>query len=80
MGLGFFGTIGATFVNCTIILLFIWSTQPDVVFDKLWDKAAFVMPLLYAEGFVNGMLVTSITVFFPDLVKTFDDQRFLKSD
>lgn len=79
LGLGFFGTIGTTLINCSLLLLFVWGTQPDALFDKLWDKALFVVPLMYAEGFLNGMLVTSITVFLPDLVKTFDDERFLKS-
>ncbi|MGB3622317.1 MAG: energy-coupling factor ABC transporter permease [Ketobacter sp.] len=79
LGQGFFGAIGVTLVSCALLLLFVWGTQPEPVFEKLWDKAAFVLPLMYAEGFLNGMLVTSITVFLPDLVKTFDDERFLKS-
>lgn len=80
LGLGFFGTLIATFLNCVLLLGYVWWLMPERTFAALWDKHAFIVPLLYSEGFMNGMLVTSVTVFFPDLVKTFDDERFLKSD
>lgn len=80
LGLGFFGTLLATLVNCLLLLGFFWFFLPQKAFIALWEQRAFVVPLLYSEGFMNGMLVTSVTVFFPDLVKTFDDERFLKSD
>ena len=80
LGLGFFGTLLTTFLNCLLLMGFFWVFTPEKIFAALWDKQAFVVPLLYSEGFMNGMLVTSVTVFFPDLVKTFDDERFLKSD
>ena len=80
LGLGFFGTLLTTLINCLLLLLFFkFIVGPDG-FTKLWDNVAFVVHLLYSEGFINGVLVTSITVFMPDLVKTFDDHRFLKSD
>jgi len=80
LGLGFFGTLLTTFINCVLLLGFFWWLMPDKTLAALLDKQWFVVPLLYSEGFMNGMLVTSVTVFFPDLVKTFDDERFLKSD
>ncbi|MEE2729466.1 MAG: energy-coupling factor ABC transporter permease [Pseudomonadota bacterium] len=80
LGLGFFGTLLTTLLNCLLLLGFFWWLLPDKMLLALWDKRAFVVPLLYSEGFINGMLVTSVTVFFPDLVKTFDEDRFLKSD
>jgi len=80
LGLGFFGTLLTTLLNCLLLLGLFWALLPDKALLALWDKRAFVVPLLYSEGFMNGMLVTSVTVFFPDLVKTFDDERFLKSD
>lgn len=79
LGLGFFGTLLTTFLNCLLLLGFFGLFMPDKALLALWDKQAFVVPLLYSECFMNGMLVTSVTVFFPDLVKTFDDERFLKS-
>ena len=37
----------------------------------------FVVLLMFPEGFINGMLVTAFTVFYPDVVKTFDDAYYL---
>lgn len=76
LGLGFFGTIAVTFVTCCVIALFLWSTQTDPFMEQFWERSAFVVPLLYSEGFLNGLLVTAITVFVPDLVKTFDEHYF----
>jgi len=76
LGLGFFGTIAVTLVNCIVIGLFLQLTQPDLFMEQFWERSAFVVPLLYSEGFLNGLLVTAITVFVPDLVKTFDEHYF----
>ena len=76
LGLGFFGTIFITFLTCGAIALFMDATQSTQFMDQFWDRSAFVVPLLYSEGFLNGLLVTSITVFVPDLVKTFDEHYF----
>lgn len=76
LGLGFFGTIAITLFTCGMVWLLLASTQTPTFMEMLWDKSAVVVPLLYAEGFLNGVLVTSITVFLPDLVKTFDDRHF----
>ena len=37
----------------------------------------FIVLLMFPEGFINGMLVTAFTVFYPDVVKTFDDAYYL---
>ncbi len=79
LGLGFFGALLVTGINCLLLLAFFYCCQPEGAFQDLWENIAFTIPLIYSEGFINGVLVTSITVYAPDLVKTFDDQRFLKS-
>lgn len=33
--------------------------------------------MMFPEGFLNGMIVTTLTVFYPGLVKTFDDSYYL---
>ena len=76
LGLGFFGTIAVTLFNCALIAIFLQSTQSPFFMDQLWEQGAFVVPLLYSEGFLNGLLVTVITVYAPDLVKTFDENYF----
>lgn len=76
LGLGFFGTIAATLLTCGLIMLFLQLTQSATFMELWWDRSAFIVPLLYSEGFLNGLLVTAITVFRPDLVKTFDENYF----
>ncbi len=76
LGLGFFGTIVITFITCGTMALFLSLTQVEFFMDQFWERSAFVVPLLYSEGFLNGLLVTAITVFVPDLVKTFDEHYF----
>lgn len=76
LGLGFFGTIVTTLVTCVLGFVLLWLTQDDRFLTQLWDRDTVVIPLLYAEGFLNGVLVTAITVFIPELVKTFDEHYF----
>ncbi len=33
--------------------------------------------VMFPEAFINGTLVTAMTVFYPDMVKTFDDRDYL---
>jgi len=41
------------------------------------ENWVFVLLVMFPEGFINGMLVTAFTVFYPDLVKTFDSDFYL---
>ena len=41
------------------------------------DSWPFVLLLMFPEAFINGMVVTAFTVFYPDVVKTFDDDYYL---
>lgn len=76
LGLGFFGTIVVTFISCALMALLLQLTQSAVFMEQWWERSAFIVPLLYSEGFLNGLLVTAITVFMPELVKTFDEDYF----
>lgn len=80
LGLGFFGTLITTFINAAVLGVFVWLFEPGKLAVALWDKALFIIPVLYSEGFINGMIVTAVTVYLPDLVKTFDDRRYLGGD
>ena len=78
LGLGFFGAQVVTVLTCSGLVLYFYLFLSEAQFHSLWEKIMFTIPLVYAEGFINGVIVTSVTVYAPDLVKTFDDQRFLK--
>lgn len=74
LGAGFFG--GA--LSMLAVILARWALRALAG----WGPAAggfdpeLTLLLMYAEGFVNGALVTALTVFAPDLVKTLDDRLF----
>lgn len=41
------------------------------------EQWPLIVLFLFPEGFINGVCVTSMTVFFPHAVKTFDDRHYL---
>lgn len=38
------------------------------------DSSALLPMLMFGEGFLNGLLATTLATYMPDLVKTFEDQ------
>ena len=38
---------------------------------------ALVMLMVFPEGFINGAVVSALAVFAPELVRTYDDERYL---
>lgn len=38
---------------------------------------AVVLLITFPEGFLNGVLISAFTVFYPELVRTYDDVRYL---
>jgi uncharacterized membrane protein len=67
LGIGFFGSIAA--IGVTLAL---GNWLLDLGLDH-----ALVFLLTFPEGFVNGALISALTVFYPDLVRTYDDERYL---
>ncbi len=77
LGAGF----GGGLISVCIVALFAVPTfglmgQTEWVTKSL-ENWPFILLLMFPEGFINGMLVTAFTVFYPDLVKTFDDDFYL---
>ena len=77
LGGGFFGSILTLLVSLLgLVGLLLLSRQWEVL-GSLWDSGLIVVLLSYAEGFLNGLIVTAVTVFFPSIVKTFDEKKYL---
>jgi uncharacterized membrane protein len=77
LGAGFGGGLLSVLVIALLALPTFWLIgQPDWV-DRALENWMFVMLLMFPEGFINGMLVTAFTVFYPEVVKTFDDAWYL---
>lgn len=77
LGAGFGGGMACMLASAACALaLFAMLGRFELIADAL-DSATLVVLMMFPEGFLNGMLVTAVTVFRPDLVKTFDDRYYL---
>ncbi|MEE4144807.1 MAG: energy-coupling factor ABC transporter permease [Halieaceae bacterium] len=77
LGVGFAGGILAMLaaVGTGLALLWLCGQQPWVI--EAVRNWPLLMLILFPEGFINGMMVTTLTVFYPQLVKTFDETHYL---
>ena len=67
LGVGFFGSMLALMASLWVGTL---------ILDPQLDHA-LVLLLTFPEGFLNGALISALTVFYPDIVKPYDDIRYL---
>ncbi len=67
LGVGFFGSMLALMASLWVGTLLL---DPDL-------DHALVLLLTFPEGFLNGTLISALTVFYPDIVRTYDDDRYL---
>ncbi len=78
LGAGFGGGLLSVLVLGILALPTFWVIgQPEWITLSL-DNWAFILLLMFPEGFINGMLVTAFTVFYPDVVKSFNEDFYLK--
>ncbi|HEY9053069.1 MAG TPA: energy-coupling factor ABC transporter permease [Gammaproteobacteria bacterium] len=78
LGIGFVGAILGMLSSVLALLLLAYFVDHAEYLHKLRNEFAVLAMLLYTEGFLNGMVVAAITVFAPDLVKTFDNRKYLR--
>lgn len=77
LGAGFGGGLLAVLVVAPLALSLLWLSGQQAWVDLAIENWTLIFLLLFPEGFINGMVVTTLTVFYPDLVKTFDDAHYL---
>ncbi len=78
LGAGFGGGLLSVLVLGILALPTFWVMGESEWLDLAVDNWAFILLLMFPEGFINGMLVTAFTVFYPDVVKTFNDDFYLR--
>lgn len=77
LGAGFGGGLLSVIAVAIVALALLWvSGQHEWVHDALVNWPLIGL-LLFPEGFINGMLVTTLTVFYPQALKTFDERHYL---
>lgn len=70
LGVGF---LGGTLSMVAALLVDAWLQG--------WEADhALVLLLAFPEGFVAGTIVTALTIFYPSLMRTYDDERYLGKD
>ena len=78
LGAGFGGGILCVLMVAMTALPVFWLLGQTEWIAMALESWPFILLLMFPEGFINGMLVTAFTVFYPDVVKTFDDEYYLK--
>ncbi len=77
LGIGFLGagmTIPLT-MSLTLIIAYLSSIDLNLLFRSI--EPVWILLAMFPEAFINGMIVSSITVFYPHWMKTFDEDYFL---
>jgi uncharacterized membrane protein len=77
LGAGFGGGLLSVLVLALLALPTFWLIGQSGWVSRALDNWPFILLLMFPEGFINGMLVTAFTVFYPEVVKTFDDDYYL---
>lgn len=77
LGVGFVGAMLGFLVNLLLILLLALVIGHQLFVDRLFEAFPLIIMLLNLEGFLNGAVVTAMSVFAPHLVKSLDERKFL---
>lgn len=77
LGAGFGGGLASVLAMAVCCVPFLWLIGHADWLVQVEDNLPLIFLLAFPEGFINGMVVTAITVYFPDVVKTFDDTFYL---
>ena len=77
LGAGFAGGgLVVLVLSITSVAIFWLNGLQDYVAAALeWWPLIFL--IMFSEGFINGMCVSALAIFYPDAMKTFDDRFYL---
>jgi uncharacterized membrane protein len=76
LGGGFFGSMLTVILTGVVALMTLWVSGSSLQFPVFDNVYLFAM-LTFPEGFINGAIITALTIVRPDLVKTYDDKFYL---
>jgi len=77
LGGGFAGAMLAVLAVAMATLALLWLAGERQLLATGLENWPMLALILFPEGFINGMLVTAICVYHPEVVKTFDDRRYI---
>jgi uncharacterized membrane protein len=76
LGGGFFGSMLTVILTGVVVLISLWASGSSLQFP-VYDNIYLFAMLTFPEGFINGAIITALTIVRPDLVKTYDDKFYL---
>lgn len=77
LGIGFAGGMLAVLAVVPAALLVLALGGQELLVRTAIDHMALLPLFLFSEGFINGAAVSTLTVYFPHLVRGFNEARFL---
>lgn len=77
LGGGFIGAMVSVQAMAVSSWLYVELFGPEPLKLIFADHYYLTLMLMFPEGFINGALISTLTVLAPDLVKTYDDRRYL---
>ncbi len=77
LGGGFLGSILCVITTGVVGFSLIWLMAPDY-FATLENSIPMFFVMIFPEGFCNGALISTATVLSPHLLKTYDDEFYLR--
>jgi uncharacterized membrane protein len=77
LGAGFAGG-GLVVLSLSLIAVAIfWLAGLDRYVTAAGEWWPLIFLVMFSEGFINGMCVSALAIFYPDWMKTFDDRFYL---
>lgn len=80
LGAGFGGGLLSVLAVAAAALPLLWLIGQGAWVGSALESWPLISLMLFPEGFINGMVVTTLTVFYPQVMKTFDDSHYLDED
>ena len=77
LGAGFGGGALSSLAATVTAVGLLWLAGQQTLVHQALENWPAALLLLFPEGFINGMVISALTVFYPDLLKTFDDETLL---
>lgn len=74
---GFFAAALATLLCIATAFSLLWLDALFPMPPWLEDFVGYLWLVIFPEAFINGMVVTSLVVFYPDWLETFNRTRYL---
>ncbi len=78
LGVGFAGGVLSVLSVGLLLYVGVIFSEDGPLAQWAENGFPFVLMLGFPEGFINGTVVTALTVFYPGLMKTFDEDWYLK--